>query len=468
MTLDKKYSIEEIKELAAVFKNTPASTTLTAPTLHGPFHGNTAQYGIFSGAGVRPQRYTTLARPWSLVSILGVNRSEYTKEILEVMTGVTAASGTNATGFCGNPPTVGQGKVCQQIYQFGKYYIKTDLNAIPEIGQLRDRADIPAELLNAGPAGNPLVPDLMYRMVNTRSQLGYELWRIGVEFERTLDLVLVQGDATLASTNTHHGYIAEFTGLDSQIKTGYTDAVTGLTCPAMDSVVETFSANVNTTRSSDSQNIVQVLEDIFYALKQRAEKMGMQGVQWAIVCRQELFRSFVNQYICQYNNYSCAGAAGTPWNSDAAGMNAMRQDMLSNMFIPVMGENYPVVFTEGLAQTTPLANTFQSDMLIVPVSWAGIPLTRLEYFPMDNQYLTEFADFQGEAPIALNSGMWLAANRNTGLCKEYHFANKFRLILETPWLAGRLDDMNYTFGAQIRNAIPTASFYQDGGATYRS
>ena len=38
-------------------KNDPASTTVTAPALHGPFQGNSAQQGLFSATGVRPQRY---------------------------------------------------------------------------------------------------------------------------------------------------------------------------------------------------------------------------------------------------------------------------------------------------------------------------------------------------------------------------------------------------------------------------
>ena len=95
-----------LKEFAE--KHTPSSTTPTATPLHGPFHGNTAQYGIFSGEGVRPSRWSTLARPWSLASIISLEKSLFWEERLEVMTGVTAGSGSNASGFCGDPPTVGQ------------------------------------------------------------------------------------------------------------------------------------------------------------------------------------------------------------------------------------------------------------------------------------------------------------------------------------------------------------------------
>ena len=98
-----------------------------------------------------------------------------------------------------------------------------------------------------------------------------------------------------------------------------------------------------------------------------------------------------------------------------------------------------------------------------------MPLTRLEYFPMDNSDTREFASFVGDDITVLNNGLFIAGYRSTGLCKEYHFAAKMRLILETPFLAGRVDDIRYTFRAPIRNADPADTyFYADGGRTFRS
>ncbi len=461
----KQYTMEEFKQFVEVFKNTPASTTLTAPTLHGPFPGNAAQFGIFSGAGVRPERYSTLVRPNSMAALVNILKSEFTNEILEVMTGQTAAAGTNATGFCGDPPTVGQGKICRQIYTFAKWFVKTDLNSIPEIGQFRNRADVPATILNGGPTGNPLIPELMFRMLENDSRLKYEFWRIGVALEQSLESVLIQGLVSAGANNTH-GWISEFDGLDRQIRTGYVDSVTSLACEAMDSAVITHGANVNTT-ASDGRNIVQELSDLMFGLRQRASGMGMDATTWVIVMRRELFRAFVEQYSCLYNLFRCSGTQYEENNTDQTTTNNLRLEMLNGEYILVDGVRIPVVWSEGITQTTPAANTFESDMYIVPINWAGRPLLNLEHFPMDNANATEFSEFQGEGVITMNNGMYMVGNRNTGLCKEYHFASMMRLILETPWLAGRIDNLQYTFSAPIRNAFPGASYYADGGVSYR-
>lgn len=471
LTLDDVKMIASVwKEMRETEKNDPASATLTAPALHGPFQGNEAQFGLFSYPGVRPQRWSTVPTPHSLASVIGVTPSRYWQELLEVMTGITADSGTNATSFCGNPPTVGQGKVCQQVYKFGKYYIKTDLNAIPEMGMFKDRSDLPAELLNPG-AGrrNPFVPDVFYDWQGGPSQLRYELWRIGKSLEKTMEKVLISGDITQASNATEHGWFVEFSGLDGQIKTGYTDAPTGLVCPAMDSVVVSFNAEVDGT-VTDGRNFVQVMSDTIWGMKDRAVEFGMPGTVFAIVMRREQFRAAVDNWACNYATYRCTSSnAGLPYNNDVQETNALRLEMMRGQYLLVDQEPISVVFSEGITREGVGANHFKSDIYIVPISWEGMPLTRLEFYPMNNEVGSEYASFIGDDIAYFNNGQFIGGYRSTGLCKEYHFGAKFRLILETPFLAARLDDVRFKAYAPIRNSDPSDSwFYADGGRSFRS
>lgn len=471
----KQFSLEEIQGmldsmgLEVTKKHTPSSTTLTAPTLHGPFHGASTQLGIFATPGVRPERFTTLARPpASFVKALPVGRSIFTKERLEVMTGVTAASGTNATGWCADPPTVGQGKVCQIDYNWGEYYVRSQLHAIPLTGQRYDRADVPATILNQSPEMHPYIPSAMWVLEDRQPR--YAMFLVGVAADRSMDIVLFQGNNTLASTNTNHGFISEPEGLDRLIKTGYTDARTGLACPAVDSAIVSFNADVASTMS-DGRNVVQAMSDLYWGLKDRASKFGMEGTIWGIAMRPEMFRPLIENWVCQYYTYRC-----TSTNAPNANLveimhetNDLRLQMLQGQYLLIDGEPVPVFLSEGIVRDVLGNQHYKSDTYVVPLSWNGMPLTHVEFFPMDNPEATELSSLSAIERSVLNNGMWLVSSEDTAMCTELHFAAKYRIILETPFLAGRLDDVSYTFRAPTRAAQPGDTFnYADGGKTYNT
>jgi hypothetical protein len=349
-------------------------------------------------------------------------------------------------------------------------YLKSNLGSIAQTGQFRNRADVPAEILNAGPGGSPFIPDIMFNLANGDSQLKYELFLIGVHAERTMESVWITGDDSLASANTELGWINEPAGLDGQIATGYKDAVSDLDCPAMDSAIITFGVDVgDTIAGGDGRNIVTAVADLVWAINDRARSMGMDGVTHALVMRKDAFRAIVEQYACQYQTYRCNTSLATDHEfiTNTGDSNALRLEMMTGQYLLVDGLRVPVIFSDGIPRENVANATFFSDIYYVPVSWNGVPLLNMEYFPMNNPDATEFANFVGQRIEILNNGMWLVGARDTGLCIEYHFQARFRLILETPWLAGRIDNINYQFRAPIRDAIPGDSHYADGGATNR-
>lgn len=478
ITLDgEDFTFEELQVLARAKaisigqKNNPNSSTLDAPALQGPFQGNSNQYGIFSAPGVRPQRFAAIERPFSFLDAVTMVRSEYTQQILEIVTAQLASSGTNATGFCGNPPTVGGLATCAQAYTWGDYYVKTNLEALPLIGQLRSRADVPGQILNQGPQNNPLIPDIMFQMTDTRSALAYELFRIGVDLGRTMEKVAILGTAT-TQNSTYIGWTTQFAGLDGQIKTGYTDALApgNPTCPAVDSTVMTFNADIAGTGVGTGVEIVRSLTSLYRGLKTKAMRVGMPETRHVIVMRMELFQPLTEYWACNYSTYACAGTTSAPNMRDGMRIQELRIGMWQGQYLLIDGTQVPVVFSDGLPWDGVSNNKWNSDIYIVPISWNGVPLLTLEYFPLDNPYTTEFAGFAGSnLTRTINNGMYLVGNRNTGLCFEYHFAARFRLILQTPFLAGRLNDVQATYLDNSGNAYPTGeSLFAGGGSTFRS
>jgi len=450
-------------------KHDPGSTTLTATPTAGPYHGNYDQLGIFTDPTVRPERFTALVRYRNSVlrSMLPPVRSEIFEERLEVMTGVTAGSGSNPTGWCGTPPTIGQGKVCRQDYVWGRNFFKTELHAVPEIGNIAHRGVIPAQILNQPPTANPIIPDIMFRLTDPRSELQWSLWRAGVEAERIMETVAWQGNSTLSEANTRRGWFDEFDGIDRQVKTGYVDAVTNLVCPAMDSQVKSWNAAISATVSGD--NFVQALSDLVWILDERALDMGFDGLTSALFMRKEMFRPIVDNWSCNYSTYRCTtGDAGNPYFNDVRDTNALRLEMLRGQYLLIEGRPVPVVFSEGILRESLSATLFKSDVYYLPLGWQGVPLLHLDYFPMDNSYLQEWRNFtEGDERTVMNGGLYLASKVRTAFCDELQFAAKMRLILETPFLAGRLDDVQFTATAGTRNADPSDTFFHaDGGKTF--
>lgn len=457
------------------YKDNPNSSTLTGQALNGPYQGNANQWGLFSQPGVRPERFSVLPRPLSMLRLLieqgSLRRSEYVNELLEIMTGQTDGVGSNATGFCGTPPTPGALQTMLRIFKFGQWYEKSQLNAVPLIGRLVNRADVPGRILNGGPEANPLIPDVMYQLTDTRSQLQTELFQIGVDLERTLEQVTVVGNNSLSSSNTHRGWISEFSGIDAQIKTGYTDAISGIAANAADSISENWqNQTVGGTQTSSGRNIVQLISDIYYGLIQRAAQVGMDGFEMAIVMRPEFFRALTDVYACSYATARCTnGAAGTPQIIDQTVINNLRLEMLDGQYLLIEGVKVPVVFTQGIPLTQLGANLYSNTFYFVPVSWAGRPLVSIEYFPMDNEYASEYRNFVTANRFrVLNNGLYLVGEAQTPMCLEYHFVSSMRLILETPFLAARVDNIQFTYLVNSYSPYPSETFlYKDGGTSYR-
>lgn len=460
-------------EKTLVEKNDPASTTPTARPLHGLAHDGSNVYGAFTAAGVRPQMYSTLPRPRTLARLLGVLPSRYHEERIEVMTGVTQGSGSNATSFCDpNAPVAGRMKVAQQRYLPGYWYMKTNLNTIPYIGRLGTRAEVPREILNAGAAANPLIPDIMYTFNDTQSQLQNELYTLGVEIERALELTLITGDITQASANTERGFIREFNGLDQQIATGKTDAMSGLAAQGLDSYVLNFGAaiNSNTPLDGSGRNFTETLSDTMFTVMDRAAQVGMDGTEWAIVMRREQFREAAKVVASQLP-VSYVVDSSTAENVTRTGNEIMNNFMmmLRGQYLMTHQGDIPVVFSDGINRDQTTATTATSDIYIVPLSYNGRRLLTLEYFPMDNTYIREFTGFASADDYrVINNGLYLVASQRVAFCKEYLFASIMRLILDAPFLAARIDNVTYAFrSGEWTDAYPGLSAYRNGGASTR-
>ena len=450
-------------------KNDPASNTPNAQALQGYWPGNTSMGGLFSYPGVRPERYSAMQRPRSMTKLLRPTSAVINNEIIEVVTGQTAAGGTQASGWCDDGMLAGVLKTCQQQYPFGKFKMRTRISTIQDAGILRNRADIPGIIMNNPPSEHPLIPDLLYRLTDTQSALQTNFYQLGVQMERSLENEIFQG---VVGTNTSiPGFWQDMNSISALVKTGNTDAITSLACPALDSIVVAFNADIASTVSG--RNIVQVFTDTIYALNDRAETTGMGGTQFAIIMRKEMFVKLTEVWACQYATFRCqSGTAGQPFVSQVVDMNALRLEMLNGQYLLIDGVPYPVVFSEGI----PLeqlgggaAPVLRSDTFILPISHNGQPGIRLEYKDMGNPYSAELAGFIINDSMLLNNGLYLMTKEQHEGCVDFTINAMMRFFIEWLWLAARVDDVSYVYQAPTHVADPGTTFlYVNGGISYRS
>jgi len=470
---DPKYSAKELTEITGiimnVLKHNASGTTATNNPPYGPYADGSGDYGVLSIPGIRPDMFSAFQRPRSLTSIIGLRPSLNANEKIGIMTGVTDGSGTNPTGFCGTAPTGGQLKRCVQNYIWGRQYWKSQLVNIAESGEYVDYADTEKRVLNLDQNPNPLIPDIMSRLDlqdRSASLLSAELFTLGVVMERALETVIVQGNETTANTSTQRGFINEFQGLERQITTGRRDMNTQALCPAADSQVITWGTGIEATVSG--RTFPQVIVDTMFGLQDIAERVGLNGVRWVMVMPMRMFRALTYVYSCQYWTSLCAGNVGNPSWQDATAVRELQLNMWNNRFLLVDGKPIQVIFSDGIPETKAGGNVFTArEMFILPVDWMGMSTLNLQYKPMDNAQAMEFANFVGPNEfMPINNGMWLATKQRTAYCMELLLAGKARLIQDIPFLAARIDTIQYSFAAPFRSAYPSdTAFYTNGGAT---
>lgn len=469
-TLDQIQALEDAGVLNIGAKHDTSSTTPSAQALNGPFPGNNAQFGVFSGAGVRPGSFATLARVDSTLRAIPFFKSVNYNELIEIMTGVTEGSGNNATGSCAAAPKAGDFKVMRQSSNFGIIHEGTKVDDITQAGMRRDYADVDRELYNISTAENPLLPQLsgVEGIGIASSRLRASMFTLGVDIERNASRVFWSGSAG-TEDNTYRGVARQWAGVENLVKTGYTDSVTGVVAPAADSMVASYNALITGT-DSNSRSFVAGLTDLVYSMIARAEDLQMPGVQWALVMRRDLFREAAKQIAADLPTYTNAGTSTSPMNRDAMSVQMSFVDMFNNGYLLIDGQQIRVITDNSIPRETLANNRYKSDIFMLPLSGLGRPLLYAQYFDMGNAQAEELSTafgIEGESRV-INNGLYRVFKRVTKGCIEFDVFARLRVILEAPFLAARLDDVWYDSYIQDRQAIVGFSGYANGGATMRT
>ena len=383
-------------------------------------------------------------------------------------------------GVCDDPPEAAGMKTCIMTAVFGRKEFKTRQVEINHIGQQMNRGEFMDLQLENGPLVNQmagLMNNFMGgRMANANAILaGREMvlrfLEVGIAFQRWFCPQVFTGNP--ANSSAGGGY-KEFAGLDLLIGRNKVDALAGTACPSLYSDVKDFGyAQVDT---SADPTLVKTLTTMMHILQRKAITQNLNPVDWRLVMRSELFYYVTEVWPCNYITYRCSNPDGD--NIDPVGSYSvetamrMKEEMRSGSFLYIDGRRYPVVQDDCLMEETSADNGaipiggFASDIYIVPFTARGGTLRTLywEYFDYGVGTLPAVQDMRGTSYFWTDGGVFLwGLKPPDNWCVEAISKVEPRLILRTPQLAGRLQNVVYVPLQHSDDPLPSQPYHVDGG-----
>ncbi len=448
----------------SVYKHDTPGAPITVGYSHGPG-------GHLTFPGVDPQVFHTVVGNIGILGTLPTKSSVFTNPTYQVLTGVLGDSGSEKEDVCDNAPYGGLMKTCMLTSVFGRYERSTPEIELNRLGQLNDRAD-PMDLrlvgspihqsgIFASGPGDPGIPGDVFT-----NEIARKMFELGLSFHRQISVQIWRGNP---ANNSAGGGYKELTGLDILINTGHIDAENNTSCPSLDSDLKNFNyARVD----ADPDGLVNAISYLYRTRKSLALRTSVMPVRWVLAMRDELFWEITKIWPCSYLTYQCQVTGQERVNINAADQVAMRDAMRQGQYLLIDGEKVEVILDDGIREWTNTDNAnvtsgcMSSDIYLIPMSVAGGQASLfLEYFDYGNPSAqSAIAAMNNEFRV---EGAFITTWRRTNWCLQLQSKIEPRLVLRTPWLAGRLQNVQYCPLQHIRTPFPGDPYNVDGGRTSR-
>jgi hypothetical protein len=437
--------------------------------------------GIFSYPGMDQDVFSAMLLPYQgLQTRLPVIPNVDTNPIYSILTGVTATTGDEPDGVCDDPPEAGLAKLCMTSVPFGRYSRQTRVFDIDDFGRRVNRGEMfDYRLMNlpmmegTTPMPTPAGTSVQNMLNNDVSKAVFEL---AVAWARDFAKLIYIGDPT---NNSAGGGYKEFWGLARLINDGYQDAESGMPCAAADSYVKDFGSLAVETNGTE---VIKWFSQICRYLKHKAIRTGLWPVKWVIVMSYALFYQITEIWPCAYGTYRCQfdnSEANARLVIDGMAQTQMRDDMRGNLesmtgqYLLIDGVRYEVVLDDAIIETPAGGGSFTSTAWFVPLTVLGRrAVTYMEHF----DYRTEGGAMEaarilagGDFYYTSDAGRFLWHRKPpTNWCVQLLAKTQPRLVVRTPFIAARLDNIKYTPVDMFQSWDPDSDYYKNGGRTSRS
>lgn len=458
-----------------------ASGTPAGPYLHGP-------NGLWSYPGLSKPVISTRVKPMGLAGAIPARPNMDMYPIYPYLTGFTNPAESQPDGVCDDYPTAGQMKNCFQFAQYGLYGYQTREMDLRRLGQIINRGEFTDLQLENNPLGlapgagsngeqGLTWPGAASGNQSIINEAAARFSEVGVKFQNKLMKQFWYGNPV---NNTAGGGYQEFPGLDYLIRTGIVDAVTGVSCPSLDSTI----VNMNYKKVTDmtgNDTIINVVTYTWRLLRNLAMRTGLAPAEWAIVMRETLFYELSAIWPCNYLTYRCNvfnAGVGSEVVIDGGDAVALRDRMRQEQFLIIDGTQVNVIFDDAIDEETSgdtnliSSGCFASDMYIIPLSFQGNKAAIFwEYFDWGGPNAMLAASTVAQMPLLANF-FWTDGGQYVwhfktpvNYCVQWTGSIRPRLVLRTPHLAAKIGNVQYCPLMHPRDAFPDDPYYVNGGNT---
>ena len=431
-------------------KHTNPTGTPSTPYVHGP-------NGLFGVSGGSRDVISSRVAGYGLASALPVSGSVSKYPLYPYLTGRNTASGSQAANKCDDAPTAGALLSGYQTAQFGLMQFATrelDLNIVGSVVNEGESVDL--RFVN-----DPLVMQMgqIFPAVNGMDALQYgrevltRFVEVGMDFQQLVSL----------QTYTGTGSSNQFKGLENLVITNPVDAQTGVTLTSLASDVRDFG-DVDVTSQAGSAAIVGTIIDMYRNLKYNATTMGFLPATFAIVMTPQMFTNVTDVWACQNATFRCLPSTAS-LTVTADSNTRVAQDMRAGKFLWIDGERVPVIEDSWIPETDLGSNLFSSDIYILPMTVSGgRPVTYFEYFDYSRGTVQAIRDGMAQDTFWTDRGIYLTVKKPVqNWCTQWQMKTELRLRLETPMLAGRLQNVAMTLETHWRSPDTSSAYYVSSG-----
>jgi len=439
-------------------------------------HGWGSMFGT-PQVGIEPDVISAMMHWRGLGEALPRNPVRTLEVFLPFITGVEPTSSTEPTTECGDCIS-GESEACIQHFPTGKICRETKAMTLRKAIERLNRGDIDLNLLNDQlGSDSPWHPGTSLSgaqdVINVATAWAL-LFELPPLFMAALSPMVYAGNPVNNNGNAYR----EFRGIDLLVNTGHVDAFTNTTCPALDSDIKDF--NYGDIKTTTNPSFIEVLEMAHYYVRNNARGQRLDPVQWAVVMRPELWQlvsslmpyqailaTLMNSTIP--NNYS-VDISGADLVRER---NAIRQGMMINL----NGETVRVIVDDGIAESNNANDAncdpgeYASDVYLLPLRYMGNrDAMRIDFkdYRNVNEEIVATQNLIGPFYRHTPDGRFLWNIVQDGRCFKIQAEIEPRIILKTPQLAARIQNVKYVPLQHLREPDPDGSYFFKGGVSSRA